>query len=267
MNPLFRNAVPWLLLVLSSAPAFGADDADWYQVEIIVFEQLGAGTESEALSGSLAIPDPAGARELESAGGGAFARLGEDQLQLGGIVQALRASGDRRPILHWGWRQPVRARTEAQPVRIHGGRQYTLPAAVPASEPGVTGEPGGLEPPRPAPPAAPTPQPATGPEFQPTLRTIDAVDGTLLIARGRYLHVWTDLVFTAPAAELAGAAPPGTDPNAVVQFRMQNHRRMRSGELHYLDHPAFGLIVLFTPVETPAAEATPEAAPAAAALP
>jgi hypothetical protein len=32
----------------------------------------------------------------------------------------------------------------------------------------------------------------------------------------------------------------------LQSYRMQQSRRMRSGEMHYLDHPFFGLIVKFT---------------------
>lgn len=34
-------------------------------------------------------------------------------------------------------------------------------------------------------------------------------------------------------------------------FRMNSYRRMRSGEIHYLDHPAFGVIITITPRKIP----------------
>ncbi|WP_299974932.1 CsiV family protein [uncultured Pseudoteredinibacter sp.] len=37
--------------------------------------------------------------------------------------------------------------------------------------------------------------------------------------------------------------------NSIEQ--LQQKRRMRSGELHYIDHPAFGLLVKLSPIETP----------------
>jgi hypothetical protein len=32
-------------------------------------------------------------------------------------------------------------------------------------------------------------------------------------------------------------------------FRLDTSRRMRSGELHYLDHPVFGVLIKVIPIE------------------
>lgn len=67
-------------------------------------------------------------------------------------------------------------------------------------------------------------------------RAVDEIAGTLLLTRSRFLHVWTDLRYAESGFE--GAI-----------YRMQDHRRMRSGELHYIDHPSFGLLILCTPIQ------------------
>ena len=65
--------------------------------------------------------------------------------------------------------------------------------------------------------------------------------GTIRVSRARYLHVDADLVhFRRPPAD--------SEVNAT-QFRMRQSRRLRSKEVHYIDHPLFGLIVLITPHE------------------
>ena len=38
---------------------------------------------------------------------------------------------------------------------------------------------------------------------------------------------------------------------------LRQHRRMRSNELHYIDHPLFGLLVRITPYETAKPEEPP----------
>ena len=53
--------------------------------------------------------------------------------------------------------------------------------------------------------------------------------GLLRISKGRYLHIDTDLLLQQPGNEQT--------------YRIQLHRRMRSAEVHYLDHPKIGLIV------------------------
>jgi hypothetical protein len=58
---------------------------------------------------------------------------------------------------------------------------------------------------------------------------------------------------TGALSDEPGAGPDAVDPAPVYPFRhavlMQQKRRMRSGEIHYLDHPMFGVIVKITPME------------------
>ncbi len=53
--------------------------------------------------------------------------------------------------------------------------------------------------------------------------------------------------------EVAEAMVPevarGPDDQAMLSFPFRQSRRMRSGELHYLDHPLIGILVLVTPYE------------------
>ena len=76
------------------------------------------------------------------------------------------------------------------------------------------------------------------------------VTGLVRISLGRYLHIDTDLAIRS-----------GTGDNATL-IRNQDHRRMRSGELHYLDHPAYGILVVINPYQPPEAAATPAPAEA-----
>lgn len=64
------------------------------------------------------------------------------------------------------------------------------------------------------------------------------MEGTLNIERQRFLHVYPDIRLDLRSS-LGQNAP-------IV--RMQESRRMRSSELHYIDHPVLGMLVLFRPV-------------------
>lgn len=57
------------------------------------------------------------------------------------------------------------------------------------------------------------------------------VSGLVRVSRGRFLHLDTDLL-------LADATP----------VRIRLHRRMRSDELHYVDHPRLGILIQARPV-------------------
>lgn len=61
--------------------------------------------------------------------------------------------------------------------------------------------------------------------------------GTAKVYVRRYLHLDLDLLLET------------TDGPAPGVFRMQAHRRMRSGKLDYIDHPIMGALVRITPVK------------------
>ena len=61
--------------------------------------------------------------------------------------------------------------------------------------------------------------------------------GQVALSRGRYLHLTLDLVYSPPAN--------GGDPQP--RYVLQQTRRMRSNERHYIDHPKFGVVAIITP--------------------
>jgi len=59
------------------------------------------------------------------------------------------------------------------------------------------------------------------------------VFGTVQVSRGRFLHVDVDLLYQ----------------DGDGRYRFRASRRMRSNEIHYLDHPVFGVLVTTTPLQ------------------
>lgn len=55
------------------------------------------------------------------------------------------------------------------------------------------------------------------------------LSGLIRMSRGRYLHLNTDLILR--------------DINSSQPYRIKLHRRMRSDELHYVDHPRLGILI------------------------
>jgi len=55
------------------------------------------------------------------------------------------------------------------------------------------------------------------------------LSGLIRLSRGRFLHLDTDLVLR--------------DANTARPYRIKLHRRMRSNELHYVDHPKLGILI------------------------
>jgi hypothetical protein len=75
-----------------------------------------------------------------------------------------------------------------------------------------------------------------------------SLDGSITLIRERYLHLDVDLRL------VSGGGVPALRP----AFRLGEKRRIRSGELHYFDHPRFGVIALVTPYEPAEEPAAPE---------
>ncbi len=90
------------------------------------------------------------------------------------------------------------------------------------------------------------------PTDEATQSELPQLEGRIKISVKRYLHVDFDLVLRQLAT------PPTTDeatlsalsPNYQA-YRMQAHRRMRSKELHYIDHPLMGILIIARRYETP----------------
>jgi hypothetical protein len=89
------------------------------------------------------------------------------------------------------------------------------------------------------------------------LKTLGVLNprGTVRVHLSRFLHITLDLTYRA--AESAAAALPlgtadGLDEIVLApEYRLKATRSARSGELHYFDHPAFGVLVRVTPLPAP----------------
>ncbi|MEE8305869.1 MAG: CsiV family protein [Gammaproteobacteria bacterium] len=70
------------------------------------------------------------------------------------------------------------------------------------------------------------------------------LDGTIRLHRGRFLHITLDLSLDANVELLELSEP----------YRLEQQRRLRSGEVHYFDHPAFGVVLTVRPEPEPEPE-------------
>jgi len=148
--------------------------------------------------------------------------LRPEELKLGNEYRKLAASAGYAPLLHTGWVQP----------------------GLPEGE-------------------APTFDVATLGVWNPR--------GTVRVHLGLVrLHITLDLTYEAvvPSATPLGVESPlgagspqrvgdGLDELSLApRYRLTATRSSRSGELHYFDHPAFGVLVRITPVPVPGANSS-----------
>ena len=179
-----------------------------------------------------AVPEPPDPRELVRADIAAFEEellasalqwLPQDSLQLSSEARRLERNGTGRILFHGRWRQPVPERSQPSPLLIEAGQSLA--------------------------PWLPMPE----------------LIGTVGVTLGPYLHFQADLFYQAPALngtpvsiayDGRGARqelpPTPVSSSGDGYMKLSESRRMRSTEVHYLDHPKLGLVVRIDPIVMPA---------------
>ncbi len=218
MKTLFTS----LLLALALLPSLvvAADETRWYDVEVIIFNHKGQQyRDSELWPVDYELPQTEETQTLLSAPSNsskpvAFSRLDPKSLQLTAEAARIDSAPDMELLLHLGWRQPGLAENKAVAVKIDG-------------------------------------------------ESSEQLSGTLKLTLSRYLHINTDLIYREPLSEESldqqvgtpNVFSPSEEPAALSfeprfqAYHMKQSRRMRSRELHYLDHPLIGMAILVTPYE------------------
>ena len=150
----------------------------------------------------------------------AFSRT-EETSSLGSVLRRLNRSSRFKVLSHYSWIQPIDG--EPTPIMVQAGKRYDD-------------------------------------RFE--------IEGTLSLSRSRYLHVHTDLWYTQfePKGGSTNPYQSGFRSNlpdetlaaypdlvkverergqyyAARSHAMVQSRRMRSGEMHYIDHPLFGIVI------------------------
>lgn len=207
----------------------------------------------------------------------AYQLLGDDALQLTEIAEKIRRSSRFNTLLHIAWQQPTYDRQHAQPVFFMEGMSDPLPTEATddaTEEDGLSGDQAQSE----------TTPPTGKSQFAPLLEYATEEDtkigppnpqfvGTVTLSVERYLHLATDLLYRRPVTQHLAIPISDLDlwydrPHPTLKepqgpayrqetwqaqrgFRFVESRRMRSTEIHYLDHPFMGLVVVITPVELP----------------
>lgn len=218
-----RSAVLVVVLGLALAASAGVRAERWYQVELVAFERSSPDVRGEQFPASAELPVPARSVELLDPGtADAFAEAGAAGLPvafapLGGSALELAAVAG------------ALARDPGYQVLRHvAWRQPGF---------GVEGAPAvhllALGAPRP-----PEAHPVANGE---TAMLADAVppasrlEGFVALRVGRYLYLDVDLLYRTRDAAAT----------------LSEHRRLRLGELHYFDHPLYGVLAAVYPVDLP----------------
>jgi len=240
-----RTALAILALACFAATPCIADTSN-YKVEVLIFNYLPSDTlEDELWPVINEVPPRTNTRNLEynkaDQPTNFFTRLPKSELELSQKQVSLRRSGDYNILFHEAWVQPIGEKRGKDTIHITGGDILD--------------------------------------------NGLYELEGYIAIDKARYLHFRSDLFhsrqLTATEAqrlnpvtpsdpELAENTPSGThstnptsnqpstngnryltqsDVPDFLTVEMKTGRRMRSKELHYLDHPLMGALILITPTE------------------
>ncbi len=116
----FLSSIAATVFLLNSAYALAeANEASWYSIEYIVFENTPLINQPLEVWNKEPFQMPADAIALEpSSGNKSFSSLSTQQQQLHGVYRRLEKLSSYTPIAHGGWIQPVRNKQKRKSVSI-----------------------------------------------------------------------------------------------------------------------------------------------------
>lgn len=271
-----RSLLPALLVMPLWLSAAHAADR-WYEVEVLVFSHLNGDVTAEkwpandAVSISLDGAVPAPNTITTPMMGATPAPTAQELLRLAAVPAAqfklqdafktLSRSRNYRPLVHTAWRQPIGTGSSKNnfKVRIAGGKDYA----------GRYGTLGKLL--------------SSGDE--PASEGLWEIDGYVRLSASRFLHAEMEMLLRRPSVTAASTTTASTTPTVSVPvsptavspapvsgenasnltwqtgdaviadedwlqfFKFSQSRRLKSNEIHYFDHPLFGVIIVLRPLE------------------
>ncbi len=279
-----KFSIVCLITFASLLPAAAAAQSDseplpLYDVEVVIFKNIKV-PKSREFALPVALPsrgdkyvDLASASSVAAAKKLGFDILPADQLRLMDVVARLVESPRYELLMHVAWRQPGLDREQAIPVWLKGGRIYgneytsiddqmelmdSIPYVADPNEETTfkfdAQTPEALQ------------QQLEKQRSEMGREGLYELEGKITVALSRYLHVYTDLVLRRPrlvvdeaetnAAQTEYLASRAADTRILNNHQLKEHRRMRSKVLHYIDNPEFGMLILITPYEAPASDAS-----------
>lgn len=214
-------------LSLLCLPALAEAQA-WYQIEVIIFDRLtpDAGGEQWRDTPFILPEDPVDPRAVEAPAEALqptpYRLLPPARHRLGGIHDFFRRMAEYQPLLHLSWQQPAATGRQARHVRLRH------PAPADATAP-ATAEPMFIE---------------------QLIRSRPEIDGAIRIRGGFYLHADIDLsrFRVIPPANKILPVPPvdeaaGPEATQKTRLELKETRRIKLNEIHYFDHPMYGVIL------------------------
>ena len=248
-NGILKILISALFLILANSSF--ADDMRYYDVEIIVVENLNEEeknsenwpiqvnlnkTEKTIELGQPFVSDwlPQGSDLINS-----YMLLDAKSYQLTDIVEKISESKTKRVIFHTAWRQPGLDKNLSLPVYFQ--REVTAPPILEIEDNKLSQGIDNI--------------------VQESDASPSILEGIFRVTLARYLLLEAELTFQNKVPEIVNSDNPFTvldneslrekmKSQSVIHLKQKRHR-IRSNELHYIDHPAISILVKMTPFIKP----------------
>lgn len=175
-----------------------------------------------------------------------YSKIPAEKYRLNKEAEKLSASKKYEILYHSAWIQPGLDKENAEPIHIKATANG-LDAPIMDSFTSTTIN-------------------TSTDSYQPIVQTIGKavedvlLEGLITVELGRYLHINFDLKYKRDLAPVQGVMSTSSlnTYKDIKYYPVKMHRRMRSKEIHYIDHPLIGILVLATRFELPEENASPE---------
>ncbi|MGL6124165.1 MAG: peptidoglycan binding protein CsiV [Shewanella sp.] len=179
--------------------------------------------------------------------------LARSKSQFASIINSISRERGTRSLLHMTWQQPMRGKSGSVPIRLFAGKDFSntyhfdgrIIVKQAQTEPMINAD------------GTPMHAPAVSPVWE--------LDGTLNIYLSHYLYIETALNLRKASKKLMSSMPSDaaepssalTGPKVMTPFLMSvpliQNRRVKSDEIHYLDHPEMGMVIQIRKMAQPSA--------------
>lgn len=255
LHKITRLAVLFSTLIFPNfSQAVDYSDLNAYEIEIVIFsfnQSQSAGSEiwpdlvtTASVENAVELHNATSLTQVPGPDEKAYyySKIPAENYRLADQVEKLTASNRYKVIYHSAWIQPGLDKENAEFIHIQSADNN---ASLPVLDP-IGNIYNGYSNNRNNPLLM---QPAEN-----LALSMPLLDGVVKVELGRYLHIYFDLKYQRNIAPQQGVIDSSKNYKDIKFYPVQTHRRMRSKEIHYIDHPLIGILVLATPFELPAEE-------------
>ncbi len=206
-----------------------AEDAKWYQVELIVFShitQSAINSEQWPLISYTNIFKRPVINLTHDDENQAYSLLSGNKLTLTKDAERIAQRNNYKILLHISWQQPFNKGRHSEAIHIYGGNNYAENTSINDTSTDETLP------------------------YQSAYKW--QLDGLLNVKLQRYFNVHFNFLLSEPTSMLSHIAQSDyfdNDNNLFTYFHLIQSRRMRSKELNFIDHPLYGFLIQITPVK------------------